>query len=82
MWRRLRWESLARSFCCCVISSHRSNSFGPNFSRGSISRTTRYTCGRVSRGIFPPKPIPRWDVHFGVLKTTERIPQRLISPHP
>ena len=29
-----------------------------------------------------PKPIPRWDVHFGVLKTTERIPQRLISPHP
>ena len=28
------------------------------------------------------KPIPRWDVHFGVLKTTERIPQRLISPHP
>ena len=45
MWRRLRWESLARSFCCCVISSHRSNSFGPNFSRGR-----RYTCGRVSRG--------------------------------
>ncbi len=26
-----------------------------------------------------PKPIPRWDVHFGVLKTTERTPQLLIS---
>ena len=27
-----------------------------------------------------PKPIPRWDVHFGVLKMTERTPQPLVSP--
>ena len=27
-----------------------------------------------------PKPIPRSDVHFGVLKTTERTPQILTSP--
>ena len=27
-----------------------------------------------------PKPIPRWDVHFGVLDTTEGRPQFLISP--
>ena len=26
------------------------------------------------------KPIPRWDVHFGVLKMTERTPQPLVSP--
>ena len=26
------------------------------------------------------KPKPRWDVHFGVLKTTDRTPQLLISP--
>ena len=45
--RRLAWERLARSLLCCVFSSHRSNSAGPNRSRGSISRTTRYTWGRV-----------------------------------
>ena len=28
----------------------------------------------------PTKPIPRWDMHFWVLKTTERTPQDLISP--
>ena len=27
-----------------------------------------------------PKPIPRWDVHFGILKTTEWTPQLLVSP--
>ena len=27
-----------------------------------------------------PKPIPRWDVHFGVLKTTERTLRLVISP--
>ena len=27
-----------------------------------------------------PKPIPRWDVHFEVLKTTERTPRLVISP--
>ena len=32
-----------------------SNSSGPSLSRGSISRTTRYTCGRVIRGIFSPQ---------------------------
>ena len=42
--RRLAWERLARSLLSCVSSSHRSNSAGPNRSRGSISRTTRYTC--------------------------------------
>ena len=26
------------------------------------------------------KPIPRWDVHFGILKTTERILLVLTSP--
>ena len=26
------------------------------------------------------KPIPRWDVHFGVWNTTERTPHLLISP--
>ena len=45
---------LARSLHSCVSSSHRSSSAGPNRSRGSISRTTRYTCGRVIRGIFSP----------------------------
>ena len=25
------------------------------------------------------KPIPRWDVHFGVLKTTARTPRNLTS---
>ena len=39
--RRLAWERLARSLLSCVSSSHRSNSSGPNRSRGSISRTTR-----------------------------------------
>ena len=24
------------------------------------------------------KPIPRWDVHFGILKTTERTPRLFI----
>ena len=41
--RRLAWERLARSFLSCVCFSHSSNSSGPNRSRGSISRTTRYT---------------------------------------
>ena len=27
------------------------------------------------RGWIPPKPIPRWDVHFGILKTTEKTPR-------
>ena len=35
--RRLAWERLT----VLRISSHRSNSVGPNRSRGSISRTTR-----------------------------------------
>ena len=39
--RRLAWERRARSLLSCVSSSHRSNSSGPNRSRGSISRTTR-----------------------------------------
>ena len=39
--RRLAWERLARSLLSCVSSSHRSNSVGPNRSRGSISPTTR-----------------------------------------
>ena len=39
--RCLAWERLARSLHSCVSSSHRSNSTGPNRSRGSISRTTR-----------------------------------------
>ena len=54
--RRLAWERLARSLHFCVSSSHRSSSFGPNCSRGSFSRTTRYTWDRVIRGIFPPIP--------------------------
>ena len=52
--RRFAWERLAPSLRSCVSSSHRSSSKGPNRSRGSISRTTRYTCGRVIRGIFFP----------------------------
>ena len=52
--RRLAWERLARSLHSCVFSSHRNNSAGPNCSRGSISRTTRYTWGRVIWGIFSP----------------------------
>ena len=52
--RRLWWERRARSLRSCVSSSHSSNSSGPNRSRGSISRTTRYTWGRVIRGIFFP----------------------------
>ena len=31
-------------------------------------------------GLLLTKPIPRWDVHFGVLKMTERTPQPLVSP--
>ena len=27
-----------------------------------------------------PKPIPWWDVHFGILKTTEEIQRLVISP--
>ena len=27
-----------------------------------------------------PKPIPRWDAHLGILKTTESTPRLLISP--
>ena len=27
-----------------------------------------------------PKPIPRWDVHFRILKTTERTQRLVISP--
>ena len=27
-----------------------------------------------------PKPIPRWDVHFRILKTTERTLRLVISP--
>ena len=27
-----------------------------------------------------PKPIPRWDVHFGILKTTEETQRLVISP--
>ena len=54
LWRRLWWERLARSLFNCVVSSHRSSSAGPNRSLGSISRTTRYTWGRVIRGIFSP----------------------------
>ena len=51
---RLAWERLARSLRSCVPSSQLSNSPGPNRSRGSISRTTRYTWGRVIWGIFFP----------------------------
>ena len=53
--RRLSWDRRARSFRSCDSSSHSSKSQGPNRSRGSISRTTRYTCGRVIRGIFFPQ---------------------------
>ena len=35
------WERLARSLHSCASFSYRSNSFGPNRSRGSIYRTTR-----------------------------------------
>ena len=52
--RRLSWERRARSLRSCVSSSYSSNSSGPNCSRGSISRTTRHTCGLVIRGIFFP----------------------------
>ena len=34
----------------------------------------------LRRRLARTKPIPRWDVHFGVLKTTKRTPQFLISP--
>ena len=50
--RRLAWERLVRSLLHYVYLSHRSSSAGPNRSRSSISRTTRYTCGRLIRGIF------------------------------
>ena len=54
--RRLWWERRARSLRCFDSLSHSSNASGPNRSRGSISRTTRYTCGLVIRGIFfPPR---------------------------
>ena len=52
--RRLAWERRARLFRLCSASGSRSGSSGPNRCRGSISRTTRYTSGRVIRGIFPP----------------------------
>ena len=31
-------------------------------------------------GYAQPEPTPRWDVHFGILKMTERAPRLLISP--
>ena len=35
----------------------------------------------VRRGLdTSTKPIPRWDVHFGILKMTVRIPRFLASP--
>ena len=52
--RRFSCERLARSLRFWVSSSHSGSSRGPDRSRGSISRTTRYTCGRVIRGIFSP----------------------------
>ena len=59
--RRLAWERLPRSLHSWFRSSHRSNSSGPNRSRGSISRTTRQTCGRVIRGIFLTcEPLAGW----------------------
>ena len=55
MARRFSRERLAPWLHSCVSFSHRSGSKGPNRSRGSISRITRYTCGRALRGIiFPP----------------------------
>ena len=27
-----------------------------------------------------PKPIPRWDVHFGILKTNDKSQRLVISP--
>ena len=37
-------------------------------------------CRGSRRSQSSTKPIPRWDVHFGVLKTTGRTPRILISP--
>ena len=54
--RRLAWERLARSLLSCVSSSHRSNSVGPNRSRGSISRTVDLR-PRDPGHLFPPKPV-------------------------
>ena len=36
--------------------------------------------GRTCLSIRLPKPKPKWDVHFEVLKTTERTPRLVISP--
>ncbi len=47
-------ESLARALRSWVSASHRSNSAGVQVRWGSAARSTRLTCGRVSRGIFPP----------------------------
>ncbi len=43
-----------RSLRCWLPSRHSGNSYGPNRSRGSVSRTTRYTCLLVIQGISPP----------------------------
>ena len=57
--RRGAWHgrASARSLLSCVSSVHRSSSSGPNRSRGSIFRTTRYTCGLVIRGISSPSSL-------------------------
>ena len=52
--RPFSWECWARSLRCWTSASHSSNSCGPNRSRGSSSRSTRYTWGRVIWGIFFP----------------------------
>ncbi len=55
--RRFWWERLARWLRFWTSASHPSSSSGPNRSLGTSSRTTRYTWGRVIRGIFFPKPV-------------------------
>ena len=76
--RRLACERLARSLLSCVSSSHRSNSVGPNRSRGSIPRTTRYTWGLVIRGIFPPPKPAAYSA--GRLRPTDTGPRGDASP--
>ncbi len=56
-------------------------SFKPNAPAGNRRSTTFNNYLAHTRGSrTSPKPIPRWDVHFGIWKTTEETQRLVISP--
>ncbi len=60
------------------ITASLSGSANASYATGSV--VTPNYAGSDGRGGIAPKLKPRWDVHFEVLKTTERTPRLVISP--